>query len=187
MRSPRVRFLAVITMAVFLMSMVGPASIGAQDATPTAGIGDEVVFERLYPVAIHQGTCTEEIGDVVFDLGFTDLVGSEDDTSLGVVGGPDVMMLDTTIDTTFDDLFASTHAVVVHGPDNFDEIIACADFGGFVEGGRSAATLASVNDSGIVGAVILDEDEGDIFGLLDDQVKVTVYLIMVQAIERDSA
>lgn len=178
---------ALVIAVLSLLTMAGSAV--AQDATPqsgtpnVAGAGDETVFDRLYPVAIYTGTCTEGITEMNWDLGLTNLVGADNDTPLGQVPGSSVMEADVTIDTNLSDLFSTVRAIVVLDPDDPDIVVACGDFGGYTDQNRFGVTLVEVDNSGINGAAILDEDEGAIFGLLENQVKVTVYLVRINSID----
>jgi hypothetical protein len=174
------------------MAAFAPLTLTAQDATPGATpaaapeIGDEIVFDRLYPVTINTGTCTETIGETVHDLEFAIPVGSDDAGELGTVQGANVMAAEATLSTSLGDLFESTHAIVVHDPDDMNIVIACGDFGGYAGSGKAAVALAAVNDNDIVGAAILDPDENRLLGLLDDQVHVTVYLVKINSVSRNA-
>jgi plastocyanin len=168
-------FSAAVIVLISGLIAFGRTPTRAQDATPGA-IGG-VSLTAGFPVAIHAGTCDAPVADPEHDLGVALPWGSDDDDedddeSRGNPPPTLTLATDETVDATYDDLLDSPHVILVHqNPDVAGSYLACGELGGVVEDGELAITLRPLNDSGIAGVAILDEDE--------DETDVTVYVIGV--------
>ena len=118
-----------------------------------------------HPARIHEGTC-EELGGVAYRLNG---VGASVDLDNAPVATPtavnpdsayQVMVSETTIDGTLDDLLASEHAVMVYESDEAMEAIACGPIGGAMSGDTLITGLAEMGVPGHLGFALF-RPEGD--------------------------
>jgi hypothetical protein len=109
-----------------------------------------------HPARIHEGTC-EELGAVAFRLngvgGSVDLDNAPlaTPTAVNSDNAYQVMVSDTTIDGTLDDLLASDHAVMVYESDEDMQAIACGPVGGAMSGDTLITGLAEAGVPGHLG------------------------------------
>jgi hypothetical protein len=121
--------------------------------------------EHGHPTRIHEGSC-EALGPVAFRLngvgGSADLDNAPVATPRAV--NPDasyqVMISETTIDGTIEDLLASEHAVMVYESDEAMDAIACGNVGGALNGDTLATGLAEAGVPGHIGFTLF-RTEGD--------------------------
>ena len=126
-----------------------------------------------HPVRIHEGSC-EEIGPVGFRLngvgGSVDLDNAPVATPTPV--NPDsayqVMVSETTIDATIDEVLAADHAVMIYESDETMDAIACGDVGGAMHGDTLITGLGEAGVPGHVGFVLFQPDS--------DKTRVSVIL-----------
>jgi hypothetical protein len=164
-----------------------PQAAVAQESTPEI---DNQVGGQF--VAIYEGTCDSLTADSVHDLGEAFLPGTDDEEGddnvlRGSTDAVAVLTVDETIETTFGDLLDDgEHTLVVHATaGDLGTIVACGAIGGVVDDGRLVVGLLPVDNSGIQGVAVFDEDEEGFLGLGDDEVHVRVYLLAEQAISAD--
>lgn len=109
-----------------------------------------------HPARIHEGTC-EELGAVAFRLNG---VGGSVDLDNAPVATPtpvnpatayQVMVSETTIDATVDDVLAAEHAVMIYESDDAMDAIACGNVGGAMLNGTLITGLADAGVPGHVG------------------------------------
>ncbi len=139
-------------------------SIALGVAAPIAGpvLAHE---EHGHPTRIHEGSC-EKLGPVAFRLngvgGSVDLDNAPIATPAAV--NPDaayqVLISDTTIDGTIEDLLAGEHAVMIYESDEAMDAIACGNVGGALNGNRLVTGLAEVGVPGHIGFALF-RSEGD--------------------------
>lgn len=148
---------SIVAMAAMLLGIIsGAAAVAAQDATPTAS-------NAPHPAHIHDGTC-DNLGDVVYPL--NDVSGailsstpeatpaSPSDAESGSVVGDSR----TEVDVSLDDLTSGEYAVNVHkSAEEIDVYIACGNVTGEVEDGTLVFDLQELNDSGVMGQVIMND------------------------------
>ncbi|MBW3633646.1 MAG: hypothetical protein KY456_11540 [Chloroflexi bacterium] len=109
--------------------------------------------EHGHPTRIHEGSC-EDLGAVGFRLngvgGSVDL----DDTPIATATpvNPDsayqVLVSETTIDATIDDVLAAEHAVMIYESDDVMDAIACGNVGGAMHGDTLFTALAEAGVPG---------------------------------------
>jgi hypothetical protein len=127
--------------------------------------------EHGHPARIHEGTC-EALGPVAFPLNglgaSIDLDSQPKATPVPV--NPDsayqVMVAETTIDGSLDNLLAGEHAVMVYESDEQMDAIACGNVGGALVGEALVTGLAEAGTPGHVGFAMFQPD--------GDQTLVTV-------------
>jgi hypothetical protein len=121
--------------------------------------------EHGHPGRIHDGTC-EELGGVAFRLNG---VGGSVDIDNAPIATPvpvnedsayQVMVSETTIDGTIDDLLAEDHAVMIYESDEDMSAIACGNLGGSMLGDSLVTGLAESGLPGHLGFAIF-EPAGD--------------------------
>jgi hypothetical protein len=188
----QIKRILVGVFAVLLMGGVlyaSTLSALAQESTPEV---DNQVGGQF--VAIHEGTCDNLTEATTHDVGEAFLPGTDDeegdDNELrGSRDAVAVLTVDETIGTTFGDLLdEGEHALVVHASaGEVGTIVACGAIGGVVDNGRLVIGLLPVDNSGIQGVAVFDEDEEGFLGLGDDEVSIRIYLIAEQAISADDA
>ena len=121
--------------------------------------------EHGHPTRIHKGSC-EALGPVAFRLngvgGSVDLDNAPIATPTAV--NPDaayqVMVTETTIDSTIADLLAGEHAVMIYESDEAMDAIACGNVGGALSGNTLVTGLAEAGMPGHI-AFALFRSEGD--------------------------
>jgi plastocyanin len=121
--------------------------------------------EESHPAHIHDGTCGEGLGAVVYPLdnvgGGTMMGTPVAGQQMGATDAIPVQTSTTVIQTTLDDLVGEAYALNVHeSAENIGNYIACGNIGGEVAGGSLAIGLAELNDSGYSGIAWL-HDNGD--------------------------
>lgn len=143
------------------------------NGTIAALIGTAVAFsgagsagahaEHGHPARIHNGTC-EELGGVAFRLNgvgaSVDLEGAAMATPTAVNEDTayQVMVGETTIDGTIDDLLAGEHAVMIYESDEDMSAIACGNLGGAMFGDSLVTGLAESGHPGHLGFAIFAPD-----------------------------
>jgi len=171
--------------AALLLAAAAPAA-GAQEGTPPVA-GDAVV---ALPVGINPGVCGEGgdlAPDPVFELGVLGPAADEDlslpeaDEVRGLQLSPPVMILEETIDASFDDLLGDSRAVVVRSGDEGQGqgYVACGQLGGVVADGRLAVGLRPLGDERYFGVAVL-EDASRAADIEEGQLLATVYLFQEQ-------
>ncbi|MDQ2652411.1 MAG: hypothetical protein M3Z20_05125 [Chloroflexota bacterium] len=112
-----------------------------------------------HPARIHEGSC-EALGPVSFPLNG---VGAPADLANAPVATPttvnpdtayQVMLSETTIDGTLDDLLASEHALMIYASAEAMESIACGNLGGAMRGEELITGLAEAGVAGHLGFAI---------------------------------
>jgi hypothetical protein len=122
-------------------------------AAPSPALAHE---EHGHPARIHEGSC-EELGPVAFRLngvgGSVDLDNAPVATPTAV--NPDlayqVMVSESTIDGTIEDLLAGEHAVMIYESDEAMDAIACGNVGGALNGETLVTGLAEAGVPGHIG------------------------------------
>jgi hypothetical protein len=121
--------------------------------------------EHGHPTRIHEGS-REALGPVAFRLNG---VGGSVDLDNAPVAPPtavnpdasyQVMISETTIDGTIEDLLASEHAVMIYESDDAMDAIACGNVGGALNGDTLATGLAESGIPGHIGFALF-RSEGD--------------------------
>jgi hypothetical protein len=129
-----------------------------------AGVGQALAHEAHgHPARIHEGTC-DALGAVAYRLngvgGSVDLDNAPVATPTPV--NPDsayqVMVSETAIDGTLDELLASDHAVMVYESDEAMEAIACGPIGGSLSGDTLITGLAEMGVPGHLGFALFRPD-----------------------------
>ena len=121
--------------------------------------------EHGHPTRIHEGSC-EALGPVAFRLngvgGSVDLDNAPVATPTAV--NPDaayqMLISETTIDGTIDDLLASEHAVMIYESDEAMASIACGNVGGALTANTLVTGLAEAGVPGHIGFALF-RSEGD--------------------------
>ena len=109
-----------------------------------------------HPTRIHEGSC-EDIGAVGFRL--NGVGGSVDLDNVAVATAtpvnPDsayqVLVSETTIDATIDEVLAAEHAVMIYESDEVMDAIACGNVGGAMHGDTLVTALAEAGVPGHIG------------------------------------
>ena len=121
--------------------------------------------EHGHPARIHEGSC-QELGPVAFRLNG---VGGSVDVDNAPVATPvavntdsayQVMVSETTIDSTIEDLLAGEHAVMIYESDEAMDAIACGNVGGALNGETLVSGLAEAGVPGHIGFALF-RPEGD--------------------------
>jgi hypothetical protein len=116
-----------------------------------------------HPARIHEGTC-EALGPVAYRLNG---VGGSVDLDNAPVATPtavnsdnayQVMVSETTIDATMEDLLASEHAVMIYESDEAMEAIACGPIGGAMSGDTLITGLAEMGVPGHLGFALFQPE-----------------------------
>src|SRR5688572_21805337 len=121
--------------------------------------------EHGHPTRIHEGSC-EALGPVAFRLngvgGSVDLDNAPVATPTAVNPGAayQVLISETTIDGTIEDLLAGEHAVMIYESDEAMDAIACGNVGGALNGNRLVTGLAEVGVPGHIGFALF-RSEGE--------------------------
>jgi hypothetical protein len=119
--------------------------------------------EHGHPARIHEGTC-EDLGRVAFRLngvgGSVDLDNAP--VELPAEVNPDaayqVMISDTMIDGSLDDLLATDHAVMVYESDDNMRAISCGNLGGAMTGDTLITGLAESGIPGHLGFAVFTQN-----------------------------
>ena len=121
--------------------------------------------EHGHPTHIHEGSC-EELGPVAFRLNG---VGGSVDLENAPVATPaasnpesayQVLISETAIDGTIDDLLAGEHAVMIYESDEAMDAIACGNVGGALNGKTLVTGLAESGVPGHIGFALF-QSEGE--------------------------
>jgi hypothetical protein len=121
--------------------------------------------EHGHPTRIHEGTC-EALGPVAHRLNG---VGGSVDIDNAPVATPtavnsdsayQVMVTETTIDGTIEDLLTGEHAVMIYESDEAMDAIACGNVGGALNGETLVTGLAEAGMPGHIGFALF-RSEGD--------------------------
>ena len=131
-----------------------------------AGLSPALAHEEHgHPARIHEGSC-QELGPVAFRLNG---VGGSVDVDNAPVATPvavnadsafQVMVSETTIDGTIEDLLAGEHAVMIYESDEEMDAIACGNVGGALNGETLVTGLAEEGVPGHIGFALF-RPEGD--------------------------
>ncbi len=131
-----------------------------------AGAGPAIAHEEHgHPTRIHKGTC-ETLGPVAFRLNG---VGGSVDVGNAPVATPtainpdsayQVMVSETTVDGTIDDLLTGEHAVMIYESDEAMDALACGNVGGALSGEMLVTGLAEAGVPGHIGFALF-QPEGD--------------------------
>jgi hypothetical protein len=131
-----------------------------------AGLSSALAHEEHgHPARIHEGSC-QELGPVAFRLNG---VGGSVDVDYAPVATPvavntdsayQVMVSETTIDGTIEDLLAGEHAVMIYESDEAMDAIACGTVGGALNGETLVSGLAEAGVPGHIGFALF-RPEGD--------------------------
>jgi plastocyanin len=121
--------------------------------------------EPSRPAHIHNGTCGDGLGDVVYPLdnvgGGTMMGTPQPESEVGASDAIPVQSSVTHVDAAFSDITGGEFAVNVHESDeNISNYIACGNVGGDAYGPDLAFGLGELNDSGYSGVAWL-HDNGD--------------------------
>jgi plastocyanin len=145
---------------------------------------DEALQDPRYPVAIHQGSCDDPAEQPSFDLGEAALAGildeGEDQEFRGPGDAVPVIIGNYIIQANYDTLLdEQSHVVAVHrSADEMGDLVACGSLGGVVDAGRLTVGLEPLDDSGVRGVAVLDEDAEGNLGLEDNQIQMYVYILV---------
>jgi hypothetical protein len=141
-------------------------AVGLGVALAFGGVGTARAHaEHGHPARIHNGSC-EELGGVAFRLngvgGSVDLDNAPIATPIPVNedSAYQVMLGETTIEGSLDDLFAADHAVMIYESDDDMSAIACGNLGGALLGDSLVTGLAESGHPGHLGFAIF-EPAGD--------------------------
>lgn len=119
--------------------------------------------EHGHPARIHNGTC-ESLQGVAYRLNG---VGGSVDTEGAPVATPtavnprtsyQVMMSDTVLDASLDDLLQGDHAVMIYESDEAMDAIACGNIGGAMLGDELVVGLGEARIPGHLGFAIFTPD-----------------------------
>jgi hypothetical protein len=131
-----------------------------------AGLSSALAHEEHgHPARIHEGSC-QELGPVAFRLNG---VGGSVDVDNAPVATPvavntdsayQVMVSETTIDGTIEDLLGVDHAVMIYESDEAMDAIACGNVGGALNGETLVTGLAEAGVPGHIGFALF-RPEGD--------------------------
>jgi hypothetical protein len=129
--------------------------------------------EHGHPVRIHEGRC-EELGGVAFRLNGVGASVDLDGTAMATPTAMNpkiayqVMVSETLLDATIDDLLAADHAVMVYESDEAMEAIACGNLGGAMSGETLVTGLAEAGVPGHNGFAL--------FAPEGDQTRITILI-----------
>jgi hypothetical protein len=121
--------------------------------------------EHGHPTHIHEGSC-EKLGPVAFRLNG---VGGSVDLENAPIATPaaanpesayQVLISETTIDGTIEELLAGEHAVMIYESDEARDAIACGNVGGALNGNRLVTGLAEAGVPGHIGFALF-RSEGE--------------------------
>jgi hypothetical protein len=121
--------------------------------------------EHGHPTRIHDGTC-EALGPVAYRLngvgGSVDLDNAPiaTPTAISSDAAYQVLISETTIDGSIEDLLAGDHAVMIYESDEAMDAIACGNVGGALNGNTLFTGLAEAGVPGHIGFALF-RSEGD--------------------------
>jgi hypothetical protein len=142
----------------FMVALVATALL----AGPSPALAHE---EHGHPARIHEGSC-QELGPVAFRLnglgGSVDVDNAPVATPMAVNSDSayQVMVSETTIDGTIEDLLGVDHAVMIYESDEAMDAIACGNVGGALHGETLVTGLAEAGVPGHIGFALF-RPEGD--------------------------
>src|SRR5829696_4396410 len=149
-RSFRRQWLFVLAVALGVVALVAGPTLAHE--------------EHGHPTRIHEGSC-EALGPVAFRLngvgGSVDIDNAPKATPTAV--NPDaayqVLISETTIDGTIEDLLAGEHAVLIYESDEVMDAIACGNVGGARSGSSLVTGLAEAGVPGHIGIALFQSEE----------------------------
>ena len=121
--------------------------------------------EHGHPARIHEGSC-QELGPVAFRLNgvggsvVVDYAPVATPVAVNTDSAYQVMVSETTIDGTIEDLLAGEHAVMIYESDEAMDAIACGNVGGALNGETLVSGLAEAGVPGHIGFALF-RPEGD--------------------------
>jgi hypothetical protein len=142
----------------FMVALVATALL----VGPSPALAHE---EHGHPARIHEGSC-QELGPVAFRLnglgGSVDVDNAPVATPMAVNSDSayQVMVSETTIDGTIEDLLGVDHAVMIYESDEAMDAMACGNFGGALHGETLVTGLAEAGVPGHIGFALF-RPEGD--------------------------
>jgi hypothetical protein len=142
----------------FMVALVATALL----VGPSPALAHE---EHGHPARIHEGSC-QELGPVAFRLnglgGSVDVDNAPVATPMAVNSDSayQVMVSETTIDGTIEDLLGVDHAVMIYESDEAMDAMACGNVGGALNGETLVTGLAEAGVPGHTGFVLF-RPEGD--------------------------
>jgi len=142
----------------FMVALVATALL----VGPSPALAHE---EHGHPTRIHEGSC-QELGPVAFRLnglgGSVDVDNAPVATPMAVNSDSayQVMVSETTIDGTIEDLLGVDHAVMIYESDEAMDAIACGNVGGALNGETLVTGLAEAGVPGHIGFALF-RPEGD--------------------------
>src|SRR5215211_1930072 len=142
----------------FMVALVATALL----AGPSPALAHEA---HGHPARIHEGSC-QELGPVAFRLnglgGSVDVDNAPVATPMAVNSDSayQVMVSETTIDGTIEDLLGVDHAVMIYESDEAMDAIACGNVGGALHGETLVTGLAEAGVPGHIGFALF-RPEGD--------------------------
>jgi hypothetical protein len=116
-----------------------------------------------HPARIHEGTCNA-LGRVDYRLNGVGASVDLDDapiatpTAVNPKNAYQIMVSETTIDGSLDDLLASEHAVMLYESDDAMHAIACGNLGGAMSGDTLITGLAEMGVPGHLGFALFTPD-----------------------------
>jgi hypothetical protein len=154
------------------MCIAGAAALAGAMSLATFG-NTAAHAEHGHPARIHNGTC-ESLQGVAYRLNG---VGGSVDTEGAPVATPtainpktayQVMISDTVIDGSIDDLLSGDHAIMIYESDEAMEAISCGNIGGAMSAGQLIVGLGEARIAGHLGFALFTPD--------GDQTDVTVVI-----------
>jgi hypothetical protein len=150
----------------FMVALVATALL----VGPSPALAHE---EHGHPTRIHEGSC-QELGPVAFRLnglgGSVDVDNAPVATPMAVNSDSayQVMVSETTIDGTIEDLLGVDHAVMIYESDEAMDAIACGNVGGALNGETLVTGLAEAGVPGHIGFALFrpDGDQTDVLVIL---------------------
>ncbi len=160
------RELNIMACGKFQLRWLCPVAVALGVTALVAGPGMVLAHEEHgHPTRIHEGSC-EDLGPVAFPLNG---VGGSVDLDNAPVATPtatkpdtayQVLIGETTIEGTIEDVLAAEHAVMIYESDEAMEAIACGNVGGALNGNTLVTGLAEAGVPGHIGFALF-RSEGD--------------------------
>lgn len=150
-----VSFRLTAARAAFTAALLGAALLVGSSSPISAHEG------HGHPARIHDGNC-EDLGRVAFRLTG---VGADVDLDNAPIATPEainpksayqVMVSETIIDATLDDILAEDRAVMIYESDEKMEVISCGNLGGAMHGDSLIVGLAEAGVPGHLGFAIFE-------------------------------
>lgn len=156
------RLMTVGASALVSTAILGGGAI-AQVATPQEE--DSGGPSEGYPVAIHQGTCSDLSSEVAYEIGQAvtfGVTGGNEPETIGSEDGVTTVLLGVSadVDNALDTLGSEGHAIVVHASPDDDTVVACGNIAGASIDGELALAIAPTEGSNVVGVAILADNDG---------------------------